>query len=177
MFNPKFRERLLAVIVCAMILAFLFVPGAFCQDNGAGQPDYHNQRGMEYFKKGFYDHTPKNQKAEADRNYGLAIKEFKAAISKDPSYAEAHRNLARVYYLQKDFVGAAEEYKRVTDLTPSDLDAYVNLALALIELKRLDEAIQTLEKAKWQTSDPKALNTLDTLTYRRSGPIKPKEVR
>ena len=52
--------------------------------------------------------------------------------------------------------------KGLLELTPADLDAYVNLALALIELKRLDEAIQTLEKAKGQTSDPKALNTLDT---------------
>ena len=162
MVKPKFRERLLAVIVGTMILAFLSVPGAFCQDKGAGQPGDYNQRGMGYFKKGFYDHAPKNQKAEADRNYGLAIKEFKAAISKDPSYTEAHRNLARVYYVQKNFVGAAEEYKRVTELTPADLDAYVNLALALIELKRLDEAIQALEKAKGQTSDPKVLNTLDT---------------
>lgn len=163
MVRPRFRERLLAVTAPMMILAFLFAPGALGQDNGAGQPAYHNQRGMEYFKKGFYDHTPKNQKAEANRNYGLAIKEFKAAISKDPSYTEAHRNLARLYYLQQNFVGAAEEYQRVTELTPSDLDAYVNLALALIELKRLDEAIRTLEKAKGQTSDPKALKTLDTL--------------
>ena len=127
-----------------------------------GEPGYHNQRGMEYFKKGFYDHAPKNQAAEAERNYGFAIKEFKAAISRDSSYTEAHRNLARVYYVQKNFDGAAEEYKKVTELAPGDLDAYVNLALALIELKRLDEAIQALENAKDQTSDPKALNTLDT---------------
>ena len=162
MVKPLFRERLLAVIAGTVILAFLSVPGAFCQGSGVGEAGYHNQLGMEYFKKGFYDHAPKNQVAESERNYGLAIKEFQAAISRDSSFTDAHRNLARVYYVQKNFDGAAEEYKRVTELAPSDLDAYVNLALALIELQRLDEAIQALENAKHQTTDPKALDTLDT---------------
>jgi tetratricopeptide (TPR) repeat protein len=162
MVKPVFREGLLALIIGTVILAFLSPPGAFCQDRGAGEAGYHNQRGVEYFKKGFYDHAPKNQVAESEMNYGLAIKEFQAAISRDSSYTDAHRNLARVYYVQKNFDGAAEEYKRVTELAPSDLDAYVNLALALIELKRPDEAIQALENAKQQTSDPKALDTLDT---------------
>ena len=162
MVKPVFRERLLAVIAGTVILALVSVPGAFCQVRSVGEAGYHNQQGMEYFKKGFYDHAPKNQVAESEQNYGFAIKEFRAAISRDPSYTEAHRNLARVYYVQKNFDGAAQEYKRVTELAPNDLDAYVNLALALVELKRLDEAIQTLENAKQQTSDAKVLDTLDT---------------
>lgn len=166
MAKPKFIKSLLAIIAGMAILAFFSLPGAFGQEQGEGQPGYYNQRGMEYFNKGFYDHAPKNQKLEADRNYGLAVKEFRAAIAKDPSYAEAHRNLARVFYLQKKFDGAAEEYRRVTELAPDDIDAYVNLALALIELKRLEEAIQALEKAKGQTTDPKALQTLDTYISR-----------
>jgi tetratricopeptide (TPR) repeat protein len=158
----KFIKSLLAIIAGTVILAFFPLLGAFSQEQGEGHPGYYNQRGMEYFNKGFYDHGPKNQKLEADRNYGLAVKEFRAAIAKDPSYTEAHRNLARVYFLQKKFDGAAEEYQRVTELAPDELDAYVNLALALIELKRLDQAIQALEKAKRQTSDPKAMMTLDS---------------
>jgi Flp pilus assembly protein TadD len=63
--------------------------------------------------------------------------------------------------VQKNFAGAAEEYRRVTELAPADLDAHINLALALIELNRDDEAIKALENAKGQTSDPKALATLD----------------
>jgi tetratricopeptide (TPR) repeat protein len=162
MVKPVVPERLLAVITGMVVLAFLAVPMALCQNTGAGEAGYHNQRGMEYFKKGFYDHAPKNQVADSERNYGFAVKEFKAAIATDSSHTDAHRNLARVYHVQKNFEGAAEEYKRVTELAPSNLDAYVNLALALIELNRLEEAIQTLENAKQQTSDPKALDTLDT---------------
>jgi tetratricopeptide (TPR) repeat protein len=162
MMRPVFLVRLLAVIAPAVMLAFFSVPRAFCQERSVDEAGVHNRQGMEYFKKGFYDHTPKNQDAEAERNYGLAVKEFKAAISKDSSFAEAHRNLARVYYVQKNFDGAAEEYKRVTELAPSDLDAHVNLALALIELKRPAEAIQVLENAKGHARDPKVLETLDS---------------
>ncbi len=176
MVKPKFREELLAVLIATVILAFLCAPGAFCQSGGAGEAGYHNQQGMEYFKKGFYDHAPKNQVAESERNYGLAIKEFKAAISGDPFYTDAHRNLARVYYVQKNFDGAAEEYKKVTELSPGDLDAYVNLALAFIELKRLDEAIQALENAKQQTSDAKVLETLETYISKVQA-LQAKEVR
>lgn len=162
MVKPGSHNRLLLVIVCTLLFAFLSVPGAFCQDRAASEAGSYNQRGMEYFKKGFYDHAPKSQVTEAERYYGLAIKEFKDAISRDPFYTEAHRNLARVYFVQKNYDGAAEQYKRVTELAANDLDAYVNLSLALIELQRLDEAIQVLEKAKQQTFDPKALKTLDT---------------
>ena len=156
-----FSQRLGTPIVVALLLAFLAVPWAFCQVTGRDEPGYFNQRGLEYFHKGFYDHAPKNQVTEAEMNYGLAIKEFQAAIRRDSSYTEAHRNLARVYYVQKNFENAAQEYRRVTELRPGDLDTYVNLALALIELKRPDEAIQALEQAKLQTSDPKVLNMLD----------------
>lgn len=176
MVKPVFLERLLIVIASTVILAFLSLPWAFCQETGVGEAGFHNQQGMDYFKKGFYDHTPKKQVVEAQKNYVFAVKEFKAAISSDFSYTEAHRNLARVYYVQKNFDGAAEEYKRVTELAPSDLDAYVNLALALIELKRPDEAILALESAKGQTFDPKALETLDSYIAKIRS-LQAKEVR
>lgn len=176
MVKPLFFERLLAGMAGTVILVSLFLPKAFCQDTGAGEAVNHNQQGIEYFKKGFYEHAPKNQAVEAEKNYGFAVKEFKDAISKDPSSTEAHRNLARVYYIQKNFAGAADEYKKVTELATSDLDAYVNLALALIELKRTDEAIQALESAKGQTFDPKTLKTLDTYIAKVHA-LQAKEVR
>ena len=156
------RKRLLAIIACTILFAFCAVPAAFCQDKGTNDPRSYNQRGEEFFKKGFYEHAPKNQAAQAEMNYRLAIKEFKEAVAKDSSYTDAHRNLARVYYVQRDFEGAVEEYKKVTELAPGDIDAYVNLALALIELKEFNEAMDVLEKAKEQTSDQKVLDKLDT---------------
>ena len=162
MLKQPFSAKLLTGMAAAAALVFLSIPGAFCQDMSTGEARMHNQQGMEYFRKGYYDHAPRNQVADAERNYRLAVKELRIAISKDFSFAEAHRNLARVYYVQKNFEGAAEEYARVAELAPGDLDAYVNLALALIELRRPGEAIQALEKAKGHTRDPKALEKLDS---------------
>ncbi len=162
MLQQSFLAKLLTAIAAVLALVFLSFAGAFCQDMREGEARSHNQQGMEYFKRGFYDHAPRNQVADAERNYRLAVKELKTAISKDFSYTEAHRNLARVYFVQKNFDGAAEEYKRVAELAPGDLDAYVNRALALIELGRPGEAIQVLENAKGHTRDPKALETLDS---------------
>ena len=176
MVKSLFVVRLLATIAGTLFLVFLFPPKAFCQDSDVLDAGIHNRQGVEYFKKGFYDHAPKNQGDDANKNYGFAVKEFKAAISSDPSFTEAHRNLARVYYIQKNFAGAAKEYQRVTELAPGDLDAYVNCALALIELERLDEAILALEDAKGQTSDPKALETLDSYIAKVNA-LQAKEVR
>lgn len=176
MIKRLFLKRFLAATASTVMSVFLFLPNALCQNKGGGEGGIHNRQGMEYFKKGFYDHTPKHQDAEAEMNYGFAVKEFTAAIAQDPSSLEAHRNLARVYHVQKNFAGAAEEYKRVTELAPDDLDAYVNGALAFIELKRFDEAIQTLERAKGQTSDPKVLDTLDAYIVKVSA-YQAKEVR
>jgi tetratricopeptide (TPR) repeat protein len=162
MVKPVPCKKLLVIVAYSLMLAFLSTSGVYGQERGLGQAKDHNQRGMEYFNKGFYDHTPKEQVDEGERNYGLAIKEFKAAISKDPFFPDAHRNLARLYFLKKNFDGAALLYKRVTELDPGDLESYVHLSLALIELKRFDEAVQALENAKIQTSDPKVLEKLDT---------------
>ena len=50
--------------------------------------------------------------------------------------------------------------RRSPSLPRGTSTAYVNLALALIELKEFNEAVDVLENAKEQTSDPKVLNTL-----------------
>jgi tetratricopeptide (TPR) repeat protein len=157
-------KKLRKIIVCAMVLVFFAASAALCQVKGTADtdtPGTHNQRGVEFFKKGFSEYAPRNQAAQAELNYRLAIKEFKAAIEKDPSYTDAHRNLARVYFVKKNFEEAAWEYKKVTELAPGDLDSYVNLALAYIELKEFEEAVEALENAKDRTSDPRVLETLN----------------
>jgi len=126
-----------------------------------GVESYHNQKGLEYYHKGFNDLTPKKKDKEAEENYQQAIAEFEKAIAAKPDFVEAHRNLARVYYVKKDFQRAAEQYKKVTALNPSDVDSYVNLSLAYIKLQRYDDAIRELENAKAQTSDGSVIKKLD----------------
>lgn len=47
-----------------------------------GEARMHNQQGMEYFRKGFHDHAPREQVADAERNYRLAVKELESRFRK-----------------------------------------------------------------------------------------------
>jgi len=129
--------------------------------NDSAEESYHIQKGMEYYKKGFYEFTPKRQPDEARQNYEMAVSEFKKAISVNSGSEEAHRNLARVYYVQENFEEAAKEYQKVTQLNPYNIDAHVVLALTLTKLNKLEDAIAQLENAKTWTTDEKVLQKLN----------------
>jgi len=149
-------------IIC-MLLTLLLVlsAGSFsiCQTQGGGSS--HNEQGWGYFKKGFYEYAPHNKHQEANQYYEMAIAEFKQAIAANDGDAAAHRNLARVYHVQGKYALSAVQYRRVTELNPEDVDAYVNLAVAYSHLHRYDEAIEQLELAKTKTSDPVAIGKLN----------------
>ena len=150
------------VIIALVVPILLIVPIAASQNPNASRNEaYHNQRGLEYYKEGFYQLAPKQRFKEADQYYDLAVAEFKEAISVNANYADAYRNLARVYYVQKKFGEAVEAYKKVTELNPDDLDSYVNLAVAYTQIQRYDEAIEQLEIAKTRTTDANIIEKLN----------------
>ena len=158
--KPRRLPATLFLLVALVVLLVTASP-ARCAEQPEQDAAHHNQVGLEYFNKGFYDHTPRLQVQESGHQYRAAEDAFKRAIAADPFFVDAHRNLARLYHVQKNFPGAADEYKKVTELAPSDVDTYVNLALAYVESGRHDDAIDALEKAKSHTSDPKARDTLN----------------
>ena len=122
---------------------------------------YYNEKGMGYFNKGYYDALPKRKKEEASQNFELAIIAFKKAISINKDCVQAHRNLARIYYVQKKYSEAAEQYQKVTDLRPSCIDAYVLTALAYTKMKRYAEAIERLKIAEAFTEDKAVIKKLN----------------
>lgn len=131
--------------------------GAYGAEEGSSSipsESYHNEKGLSHFKNGFYNFTPKHQKEKAKKEYELAIQEFKKSLDVNPDYAEAHRNLARVYYVQKKYLKAAEHYKKLTYLDRYDIDAYILTALSYAEAKKYSEAKKELENASNMTSDP-----------------------
>jgi tetratricopeptide (TPR) repeat protein len=121
----------------------------------------YNKKGLDYFKKGFYELAPKSRSQEAAQYYELAILEFKKAIATNDRYVEAHRNLARVYYVQKKFGKSIEKYKNVTLLDPYDIDTYVNLALAYVQRENYDQVIEQLETAKNWTENEAIIDKLN----------------
>mgnify|MGYP001032690003 FL=1 len=149
-------------VICMFLTVLLVFAGAqfsACQAQGGGS--LHNDNGLKYFKKGFYEYAPHNKHQEANRYYEMAVSEFKKAIAENEGDAAAHRNLARVYHVQKKYALSAAEYRRVTELNPQDVDAYVNLAVAYTHLNRFDEAREQLELAKTKTNDPAAIGKLN----------------
>jgi len=118
-------------------------------------------RGVVHFERGFYELLPKGRAAEAAGEFEMAIREFKNALKLDPTQADTHRALARVYRLQEKYLLAAEHYQKVTELNPLDIDAYVMAAEALAGAGRYEDSGLLLQKAKTRTSDPGALQALD----------------
>jgi len=154
--RTRLRFLILILLACAIPAA---VPEAWTRQTG--REAEHNRKGLEHFRDGFYQKLPKGQQREADQVFDLAAAEFKSAIALKPDFVEAHRNLARLYYVRKKFSEAAESYRNVTRLDPRDLDAYVQLALSYVEQERFDEAAYQLELAKTQTDDREAIRKLD----------------
>jgi tetratricopeptide (TPR) repeat protein len=158
---PKKIPFLLLGAIVASVFCSLVCYGA--DDPSTGIPDevYYNKKGMSHFKKGFYEFTPQKRKKEAEQQYGLAIQQFQKALALNPDYAEAHRNLGRVYSVRGQFTKAATHYKKLTALDPHDIDSYVLTALAYAEADQYDDARAELETAKSMTTDKQVIKKLD----------------
>lgn len=157
------KKMPLIMMVIVMTSAIWTLAGYGADEPSASIPDaaYHNKKGLSHFKKGFYELTPRQRKEEAAHQYGLAIQEFKKALVVNPDYAQAHRNLGRVYSVQGKFLKAATHYKKLTELDASDIDSYVLTALAYAEAGKYEDARAELETAKSMTTDKQILKKLD----------------
>lgn len=154
-------RKLLFINITGSLLFFILFAGAApsppMQDKGAE----HNQKGMQYYNEAFYRQLPNGRHQEAEKFFDLAAAEFQNAIAANPNSAKAHRNLARLYYVRKQFTHAAHAYKMLTMLEPRNIDAYVQLALCYIELNQFGEATQELEVAKTKTDNREVIAKLD----------------
>lgn len=157
----KKSSLLFSIVLSVLILSALAVCATSDAQEANKNEVYYNENGMSYFNKGYYELAPKNKKEKASQNYEFAVIEFKKAIAINKNCVQAHRNLARVYYVQKKYLKAAEQYKKVTDLIPSDIDTYVITALAYTNIQRYAEAIEQLEIAKTFTSNKTVIQKLD----------------
>jgi tetratricopeptide (TPR) repeat protein len=148
--------------------AFTLAPAALAaqrdaaaQSRGGTSSATHLQKGIASFEQGFYEHLPKNKKADAEAAFATAVQELELALSDDPNSREAHRTLARIETVRQNHLAAAAHYRRLTEIDPFDIDSYAFAASALTEAARFAEARTELEKAKGRTSDPRTLALLD----------------
>jgi tetratricopeptide (TPR) repeat protein len=162
-------KKSMSLVSMIAITSGLLIFWTYTQSDSQGLAEdeaYYTQEGLSYFKEGFCKLTPKGKKQEAAQKYEQAIAAFEKAIAINGSYVEAHRHLARVYYVQRRFSEAAESYKKVTELSPGDIDVYVKLASAYARMNKYSEAVQQLEKAKAFTNDKVVVSQLDEFIQR-----------
>ena len=156
-----------------VLAGLLFCASAVCGFAGDGTPSdpvpaqpRQNQDGLTCFNRALYDLAPEGRKAEAEEQFKLAEDAFKKALEADRNDLAAHRNLARLYELRKEYRQAATEFAEVIRLDPKDIDAYAHMALALVELGDTEEAVRALETARAKTDDKRIIQHLDTYIAR-----------
>ena len=76
-----------------------------------------------------------------------AVTAFRAAISMDPDYADAHNNLGGVLWQMNDVTGALAEFQAAVRSNPAFAEAHNNWGSALIHAGEIDHAIEQFRAA------------------------------
>jgi len=76
-----------------------------------------------------------------------AMRDYQAAIKKDPSYSLAYYNAANLYLGHRQFQQALEYYDRAIGWDENDESAYINRAVTRVMMKNFDGALEDFSKA------------------------------
>jgi tetratricopeptide (TPR) repeat protein len=85
--------------------------------------------------------------AESQTMHDRAMQIYRAAASKQPESAEAHRILGFLLFKQRQFEEAAAEQMAALRIEPDNADAHYDLGLVYANMKRLEDALTELRKA------------------------------
>ena len=155
--NQIYRFRLLPLLGLSLMIFLVgcSLPRIIIQKDPL-TPEEHLNLGVAYEKKGELDHAiaeyrlaakklplaylhignayfQKNEWVEAERCY-------KKAIEKDPKNADAHNNLAWLYYIKHENLDLAEDLVlEAIELNPSKGDIYKDTLEKIRELKELQQ--------------------------------------
>jgi tetratricopeptide (TPR) repeat protein/predicted membrane-bound spermidine synthase len=115
----------------------------------------------------------KNQ--EARENFTKAVEQFRIEITETPNPHPVYAQLGNALIMMGNFKAASDAYRQALALNPSELSYYYNLANALQNQNRIDEAINVLKEGVKFMSDngqmeaaTKLKKLLDLLEYQKS---------
>ena len=77
--------------------------------------------------------------------YPEAIAAFKRAVALDPGYGN-YMYLGNSYVFARDYEPGIEAYKKAIELTPKDVSAHYQLAIAYDYLQRYEESVKTYKE-------------------------------
>ena len=159
-----FKKSILFLAVLFLVFSIFTVYEKRIEANDTeGDETYFNKKGLSYFDHGFYKLTPKGRTDEAAEAFRLAEAEFKKALALNPSFIEAHLNLARLYFVQKEYDQAAGAYQEALALDPENIETAANLANCFFLMGEREQAREVLTAAKDRVTDPDLRGRLDAL--------------
>ncbi|MCH2125492.1 MAG: tetratricopeptide repeat protein [Pirellulaceae bacterium] len=104
--------------------------------------------------------------AEQQGDLDEAIRLHQAALAIDPSFYEAHNNLAVAFVQRRQYVAARKEFEQALLINPNLVLAQINLGIVKFQEGRQTEAIRTLKAA---LSMPRATPHEIALAHRELG--------
>jgi cytochrome c-type biogenesis protein CcmH/NrfG len=98
------------------------------------------------------------QSSAAPRADPAVVKKFEDMLTADPKNFEALRELGNIRYDERNFTEAAGLYERALEVRPDDINVRSDRGGALLQARRVDEAIAELQKVLAKDSThPQAL--------------------
>lgn len=85
--------------------------------------------------------------------YDMAETNLKEAIALSPDNAAIYNLLGNVYFMEHDFAGALEQYKKGLQFDPYTKDPLINIGMAYFKMGNIDGAITHLEDVKSMIPD------------------------
>jgi tetratricopeptide (TPR) repeat protein len=101
-------------------------------------------------------------------DYDSSIDLFKQVIAKFPRLRDAHRELGQIYYQQKNYEMARQEYEALQSIDVDDLSAHYNLQLIYRRLGMKDKAAEQAKYFAERKDDPAAASA--ALDFLRANP-------
>jgi len=108
------------------------------------------------------------------RNYQLALEKYKAALTIDPTFAPAYREIAELYFLAGQNAKSIENWKKYLELNNSDYARYRFMS-ALFKNKQFAEAVVEYENLKKSNFNNLYLERLAAFCYYQMGDKTDKE--
>jgi Flp pilus assembly protein TadD len=147
--SPLPRELLVLALLLLPACAPTGTPGAKGGDHNVTAVD--PQRDTDAARR----HNDRAAELIGQDNLGEAEKELKAALAADMFFGPAHSNLGTVFFRQKKFYQACQEYQYAAEMMPKKAEPRGNLGLVLEAVGRFEEAAKAYEDAL--TCDPDAI--------------------
>jgi tetratricopeptide (TPR) repeat protein len=101
------------------------------------------------------------------RNNEEAERFFKAALALDSCFADAWNNLGTLYFSQRRFLPAVEQYSRAIECKPDYWEAWLNRSNARYEAHDYTSALADLKRVEEHKADTAALYFMQGAIYTR----------